>query len=532
MRTAAGIGAVDAAVSRTAALAAAWRAVEDGQRAALLRATMRSVVAAADDWCRVSAATKAAPDDPRVIAEERVTGVVAVLRHLRQYAEALDAGDGFQATLPVQQTEGGAAVRVFPRERWDSVLFPGLRADVMLAPGDTPRRVARGPGGLAAILGAGNVTSIPVLDALWQMLVEDRVAVVKLHPVASPLLPVMERAFAPLTGSGYLTFVNGGAEEGSALALHPRVAAVHLTGSEASARALVAAGLPDDRPFTAELGAVTPVLVVPGPWSTADLRRQARMVAGAMAINGGYTCLTPKLLVTARTWRQRGAFLQLLRKELEGVPARASWYPGGERARADFLRATGAGAPLHGPERLPWLLAEGVPADRAHPALAYEHFGGLLAECALDVPAEPEAFLARAVRFVNDEVYGTLSCNLLAPPWTPRAALDAAVDGLRYGTVAVNTWAALGFLFGSTPWQAFPGADRHDPQSGFGTVHDALLLADPVKAVLRSPFRPALEPLWSTRRRRLAPLAEALQAFEAAPGLARLLPLAAAALRR
>ena len=524
-------GSISAAVPRAASLAAAWRALGDTQRASLLRACVVSVSRCADEWSRLAAATKAAPEDPRVEAEERVTGPVAVLRHLRLYAEALEKGDALRAALPRRDTASGPAVGVFPRERFDGVLFPGLRAEVMLPPGTEPRRVAGSSGGVAAVLGAGNITSIPVLDALWQLLAEDRVAVVKLHPVSAPLLPVMERAFAPLTGAGFLVFVNGGREEGLALALHPRVSAVHLTGSEASARALVAGGLPAERPFTAELGAVTPVLVVPGPWSKADLRRQARQLAGALAINGGYTCLTPKLLVTARDWPQRGRFLELLRSELRSIPARASWYPGAQEQREAFLRATGAPVPLHGPGRLPWLLAEGIPSETGHPALVHEYFGGMLAECPLPGVGDAETFLAEAVRFVETEVYGTLSCNLLAPPWTPRDALDAAIDGLHYGTVAVNTWAALGFLLGSTPWQAYPGADRDAPQSGFGTVHDALLLADPVKAVLRGPFRGGLEPLWSAKRRRLGPLAEALQSYEAQPGAVRLLRLALAALR-
>ena len=44
------------------------------------------------------------------------------------------------------------------------------------------------------------------------------------------------------------------------------------------------------RPFSAELGCVTPVLVVPGPWSESDLDFQARHVAGMVAQNASFNC--------------------------------------------------------------------------------------------------------------------------------------------------------------------------------------------------------------------------------------------------
>ena len=50
--------------------------------------------------------------------------------------------------------------------------------------------------------------------------------------------------------------------------------------------------------------------------------------------------------------------------------------------------------------------------------------------------------------------------NLLIRPEDRRAlgpAFDRAVEALRYGTIAINAWTALGFLTAAAPWGAFPG---------------------------------------------------------------------------
>ena len=46
---------------------------------------------------------------------------------------------------------------------------------------------------------------------------------------------------------------------------------------------------------------------------------------------------------------------------------------------------------------------------------------------------------------------------------------------LRYGTVSVNHWAAVGYGLVITPWGAFPGHTRPDIQSGTGSVHNTLM---------------------------------------------------------
>lgn len=96
--------------------------------------------------------------------------------------------------------------------------------------------------------------------------------------------------------------------------------------------------------------------------------------------------------------------------------------------------------------------------------------------------------------FANTELTGTLGANVIAPPATIRRlgiAFDRAIERLRYGAIAVNAWTGLAFLAPRAAWGAFPGHTLDDVQSGIGVVHNALLLDDVERTVVRGPFRPA-----------------------------------------
>lgn len=74
--------------------------------------------------------------------------------------------------------------------------------------------------------------------------------------------------------------------------------------------------------------------------------------------------------------------------------------------------------------------------------------------------------------------------------------MEQAIADLRYGTVAVNYWAATGYAVGITTWGAFPGHALNDIQSGTGVVHNTLMFSRPQKSVLRAPFRAFPVPVW------------------------------------
>ncbi|MGB0952568.1 MAG: aldehyde dehydrogenase family protein [Planctomycetota bacterium] len=522
------MSSVDAAVRRVAHQAATWRALDAGRRAAILQSCSEGVAEVAEEWVRLTCAAKGIPMDSPLSGEEWYTGPGTVLRHLRLYRETLLRG-GFPKRQ-LTQTETGWKAKVFPFERWDHLMFLGLTAEVHGRPGSEPTCGTLGPGGCAAILGAGNVQSIPPLDFLYQLLKENRVVVVKLNPINDYLQPIFEKAFSPLLTAGFLAFVPSHADAAQELITHEKIDAVHLTGSEASFQRVLATPGVEQKEATAELGAVSPVLIVPGAWSKADIRFHAKQIVGMLSVNNGFNCNAPKLLVTSRHWKHRDAFLRAVRQAMLEVPKRKAWYPGAEERWTRFVREYGGTVPPHAADETPPVLLADVLPDANTLALKEEAFCSILAEVALNTLDET-TFMKEAVRFVNEKVYGTLSCTVIAAPSTSRTELDAAIEGLQYGTVGLNTWAGLGFALGTTTWGAFPGHTREAPGSGLGVVHNTFLFDFPEKSVLRAPFRPWLRPPWWPGHRRLQALGEGVMRYEKAPSLPRVAALFLAAVR-
>ncbi|MGV7903933.1 aldehyde dehydrogenase family protein, partial [Mycobacterium kansasii] len=105
-----------------------------------------------------------------------------------------------------------------------------------------------------------------------------------------------------------------------------------------------------------------------------------------------------------------------------------------------------------------------------------------------ELPGDAASFLATAVSAANEDFEGTLGVNIVADPATIKAlgaAFDRAIADLRYGTIAVNAWTGVGYLTARASWGAFPGHTIDDVQSGIGVVHNALLLDDVERTVVR-----------------------------------------------
>jgi hypothetical protein len=125
-------------------------------------------------------------------------------------------------------------------------------------------------------------------------------------------------------------------------------------------------------------------------------------------------------------------------------------------------------------------------------------------------------------------VWGTLNAMLFvasaseADP-TVQAAVDRAVDELRYGTVAVNYWPAIGYGTGTPPWGGSPGVTLADAQSGIGFVHNALMLEQIRKVVLRGPLRSFPKQFYYSGHRHAPALARSMFDFESTGSVAALL---------
>jgi len=543
---------VDARVARVASRKDDWVRVPIAERVALLRRCLDGIVAVADRWVKDGCALKGVSPDEPLAGEEWVGGPMAAARNARLLIESLEQGAQPKPRRVRARPDGQLVADVFPLTMFDRALMGGVRAEVWIEPGKPATQGAayRQPpaGKVSLVLGAGNVSSIVFMDVLYKLFVESEVVVLKVNPVNAYVGPHLEEAFRALVDEGYLAVVYGGADVGARLATHPQVDTLHVTGSDRTYDAIVWGAdeaerarrkAEDDpkntRPFTAELGCVTPILIVPGPWSAADMEFQARHVASMVAQNASFNCNAAKVLVTARGWLQRDAFLEKVERALAATRKRKAYYPGAEARYRAFLeryplaRQLGEG----GEGVVPWTILRDVPAEEGEYALNNEAFCGVLAEVSLDAKG-PREFLERAVPFANDRCWGNLSCGIFVHPTTAdeyAPELDRAIAALRYGGIGVNAWPAIVYALGVTTWGAFPGNPRSAITSGSGVVHNTLLFDHPEKSVVYAPFRIRPKPAWFADHRTLHEVGRQMTRVEAAPTWGKVARVALTAMR-
>ncbi|HET7689201.1 MAG TPA: aldehyde dehydrogenase family protein [Nocardioidaceae bacterium] len=547
----------DAIVDRLTRGETAWARTSLFQRRALLEEFRTLVDDNADEWVRIAAEIKQIPAGSPLLGEEWVSGPWAVLAYvealigtLQRLEQGVDVLKGFKARSVMG---GRLGIDVLPHSTYDRLLLTGYSAQVWMKPGLTADDVRRSAGlgqrqphetnGVCLVLGAGNITSIAPLDVLYVLFADNRVAALKLNPVADRLEPVFRRIFEPFTSLGAVEVLTGGVALGSALAYHDGIAAVHMTGSENTHDAIVwgpgeqgaankAAGTPLlDKPMSSELGGVSPVIVVPGQWSHSDLRHQARHIATLRLHNTGSNCVAAQVVVVSSDWDQKDAFLGELRAALAEAPARPSWYPGcstrvaGARSAHPQAEAVGGTAD----RTLITGLCFGDPHETA---FHEEYFGPVLGVA--ELPGMAAEFLCSAVTAANQELRGTLGANIVIHPRTRRhlgKTFEEQVERLRYGTIGINVWTALGYLTPHATWGAFPGHSLDDIQSGHGVVHNALLLDGAERTVVSGPFRPLVKPPWFVQNRTADRTGRLLASFAARPRWSALPGIFASALR-
>lgn len=539
--------ALDNALEALQGQARAFARLPIRDKRTLLRRTMDGVLGGAETWVADGLRAKDLPPEE---GEEWLTGPVPTMRNLRLLAETLkriEKGKGAIEGRRIRRgTTGRTEVDVFPTDRIDAALFAGFRIVERMQEGLSAGVVRdragsfyaqRDPeGGVALILGAGNVSSIPPMDALYKLFAEGLVCVVKMNPVNEWVGPHLERAFQPFIDGGFLRIVYGGADVGRYLVEHPIVADIHITGSDAT-HDLIVWGPPgperDQRKrernpvlkkrITSELGNVSPVAIVPAKYTSSELSFLSRNIAAMVTNNASFNCNAAKMLITAKQWPQRDRLLTLIGEALSKTPTRRAYYPGAFQ-RYEMLTA-GRDRQTYGPadeERIPWTLIAGVDANEAsEPLFSTEPFCGLLSETQLESD-EPAEFLERTTTFMNDRLWGTLNAMIVVPPKLERssevgAALDRAIDTLRYGTVALNHWPALVYATASPAWGGHPSAQLEDIQSGLGWVHNTYLLEGIEKSVMRAPFTVFPKPVWFNDHQRVAHMGRRLLQMEYAP---------------
>jgi acyl-CoA reductase-like NAD-dependent aldehyde dehydrogenase len=556
--------ALDRIVAEVATRADEWSATTPRQRAALLERIVADTLEVADEWNAAACSAKGFDRGGPEWGEELYGGIgtfVHLAQLLRRSMLEIARHGRPRYPGPVRHVPGQRiAIGVVPSSLFDRVLFAGISGEVWMEPGVSEAEVQatqamayRSPAdaGVALVLGAGNVASLGPRDVLTKLFADGQVVVLKANPVNDYLVPYWTRAFRSLIDAGYVRIVSGGANVGAYLVGHELITGIHVTGSDKTHDAIVFGVGPDGerrksaneplvtKPLTSELGNVSPVVIVPGEWTEAEIDYQARHVATMVANNAGFNCLTPRVIITHAAWAQREEFFAALEAVFESLPTRVAYYPGAKERRTAFLDAHPDAHQLGvaDGERLPWTIVRDVDSrDTQGICLNVEAFCALTSETALEGDS-PADFIRRAVDFCNDVVWGTLSMTILCDPRSMKdsavgPALEQAVADLRYGSIGVNLWHAMSYALGATTWGAYPGHSVTDIQSGRGVVGNAYLFARPQKSVVRGPFVAKPAPAWFATNHNAAVVMRKLLDFEGAPSWFKVPGLVVSSLRR
>ncbi len=532
-----------------------WATLDIEERIEFLERLRDGVVEVAERWVQAAMQAKGMTFGTAEEAEEWLAGPAAVIKNLCLLIASLrDIQDHGVPQLPkpaYTRPDGQVVAPVFPADGWDGLLFQGFTAEVWMQPGVTLDNLSENQaafyrekslkGRLALVLGAGNVSSIGPMDALYKLFVEGQVVILKMNPVNEYLGPFIDEAFAPLCERGFFRVVYGGAAEGDYLCTHRLVEEIHITGSDKTHDAIVF-GVGEEgarrkanrdprntKRLSSELGNVSPIIVVPGPWSQKDLDFHGVNLASSLCNNAGFNCVATRVVVQHEQWDEREGLLASFQKALANAADRKPYYPGAEGRQkmfverhpdADQLGTNGAG-------RVPWTLMHHLDPNQTDDiCFTTESWCGQASEVALSAESIVE-YIDKAVDFCNDSVWGTLSVGIFVHPKSMKdpaiaEAVERAIANLRYGSIAVNHWPGINYALVTPTWGAFPGHTTEDIRSGRGVVHNTYMFDRPQKSVLRGPFRVWPRPAWFIDNKTAATVGRKMTYFSADPSLARL----------
>lgn len=378
-------------------------------------------------------------------------------------------------------------IEVFPHTAKDKVMAGKQRGHLRVKGEPKQINPMDKPSGVIAVLGAGNYSSS--LEMVKAMFWENKAVIHKPHHLNEASDAVWQKIFAPLVEIGALSFCS--ADQGRDLTGIQGLHAIYFTGGASTAKTIMEN---TDTPLVSECGGNNPCIVVPGdrPWTEKEMEHQAIKIASLAKMNGGAVCGRAQTLITSKNWEQREEFLDALRKAIaEQTVSGGTYYPGTDETRKGFEEAYPDAENIQSEggkyKKSDMLFITGAEEDSY--AAKNEAFCQIISEIPLDVPANAEEFLPKAVAFSNEKLLGTLGCMILIDDDTQAAhqkSLDDAVTNLSYGGISVNTIPPMVFF---SPYLTWGGNEEgREFASGVGNFGNALNFENIEKSILYDQF--------------------------------------------
>ena len=509
---------LDKAIDLLKANKDSWVNLTIAEKIPLFQSLSSKTIEVAKDWAEVANQAKSIPNDSPLSGEEWASGPWALIYGVESMVEtlkALDKGENPPIGKIRSRPDGQLVANIFPYNIYHRLLLSGIRAEVWMQKtvnennfNDHIAQVYKlnsQNGHISLILGAGNVSSIAPLDVLDRLFAHQSVSLLKVHPVNNYLKEIFDKIFEDFISAGYVQIVSGGADVGKYLCKHDEIDHIHITGGAKTYDSIVFGSGEEgverkerrekkiDKSITAELGCVTPIIVVPGPWSKADIKYQAENIATQKLHNASFNCVAGQVLILPESWTKSKDLLAEVKSTISKTNARDPYYPGAKDRHEGIKQNYDNCDHIDGDGELSRLLVADIDHKSNNEYLFQnEVFVGALAQTYL--PGEkPKDYLLNTINFCNEKLWGTLGANIIIHPKTINQLgpdWENIISELKYGSIGVNTWCALAFLTAECTWGAFPGHSIDDIQSGNGVVHNTRLFDKPEKTVVYAPFSP------------------------------------------
>lgn len=255
-------------------------------------------------------------------ADARWRGMPADARAeiLERFAVGLDAVADEMASLDALNSGVPVSVtRLFAHSAGDTVRGAighalALGDERSLDAGDRDVRVRRVPWGPTALITPWNAPSAMAVKKLAYALAAGATVVLKPSPASPFSAQLIVRAAAEAgIPEGVVSLVLGGGGVGAALTSDTRIAAISMTGSTSTGRAIAAAAAPRFARLQLELGSNNPAIVL----GDADIAHTAAsLVSGSMKLSGQW-CEAPRHVFVER--QIHDALVAALEAELAGL---------------------------------------------------------------------------------------------------------------------------------------------------------------------------------------------------------------------
>ena len=415
--------------------------------------------------------------------------------------------------------------KVFPNNILEKIFFPFISAEVKFNKNLSFNEIEKYRGfsmryshdpSVTLVLGAGNVSCIPLLDAIYHIVTKKSVVYIKLNPVNDYLLPVYEKIFSNFIALGYMVITKGTLKESQYMVEHKGIDHIHLTGSDITYENIVyGRKLNEDdksknnlqkrnkKSFSSELGNVTPIVIHPGKWTNSELKFQARKIVTAKLNNGGFNCISAQVVVLPDNWNKTEKLIKYVKQYMKNVDDRLSYYPNSLKVLNNLEKDKNYERLNEDSCATPHLSREIKAYSKYETS---EVWGTSIYFKKIEYTNENK-YVDDAINYCNNTLWGNLGVTILFKKYKSKKNkrhLEKYINEMKYGTVAINEWSALGFIIPTLPWGGYPGNKDNDIQSGQDFVHNSLFFESPLNGIVYSKFRMSniIDPLWFVTNRK------------------------------